>query len=93
MNRKNTSGHPLTDTDIADIARDFEEHEFTDHELARIKPTRRRTPTIGEATAVVVAFRAPPAYKERIKRRAENDHTTESQVIRDALDAYLADAE
>jgi hypothetical protein len=93
MNRKTTSGRPLTDNDLAEIARDFEEHEFTHDELSNIKHTRRRTPTIGEATAVVVAFRAPPAYKDRIKRRAESDHTTESQVIRDALDAYLADAE
>jgi hypothetical protein len=93
MNRKTTSGRTLTDNELADIARDFEEREFTNDELSTIKSSHRRKPTLGEATAVVVAFRAPPAYKDRIKRRAEADHTTESQVIRDALDAYLADAE
>ena len=37
--------------------------------------------------------REPPTYKERIKERAEAEHTSESQIIRDALDAYLLAAE
>lgn len=45
------------------------------------------------AVAEVVTFRAPPTYKERIKERAEAEHTSENQVIRDALDAYLSAAE
>ena len=50
---------------------------------------RRRSPIIGEALAEVYTFRAPPSYKSRIKQRATSDDKTESQVIRDALDAYL----
>lgn len=34
-------------------------------------------------------FRAQPGYKNRIKQRAASDDKSESQVIRDALDAYL----
>ncbi len=82
-----------SDEEIAEIADDFATREFSDDELASIKKSRRRTPTIGDAAAEVVTFRAPPAYKERIKARAQADHTSESQVIRDALDAYLASAE
>ena len=82
-----------SDEELTEIADDFASREFSDEELTTIKKTRRRTPTIGEAAAEVVTFRAPPTYKERIKERADADHTSESQVIRDALDAYLAAAE
>lgn len=71
------------------IAADFEQREFTPDELAKIKRTRRRSPRIGDARAEVYTFRAPPSYKSRIKQRATSDNTTESQIIRDALDAYL----
>ena len=50
---------------------------------------RRRSPRIGEAPTEVYTFRAPPSYKSRIMQRAASDDKTESQVIRDALDAYL----
>jgi len=71
------------------IAKKFEEQEFTPDELATIKKTRRRAPRLGEAKAEVYSFRAPPKYKDRIKRRAASDNKTESEVIREALDAYL----
>lgn len=88
-----TKGRTPTDEEIVEIADNFATREFSDNELATIKKSRRRAPTIGEAAAEIVTFRAPPTYKERIKQRAETDHTTESQVIRDALDAYLAGVE
>ena len=79
----------LTDDEIADIASEFERQDFSDDEVATIKKTRRRSPTLGEAPAEVYSFRAPPSYKRRIKKRAEEDHTSQAQVVRDALDAYL----
>lgn len=83
------SGKTLTDTDINEIAAEFEQRVFTDDEISTIKKTRRRSPRIGDSNAEVVTFRAPPKYKVRITERAHAEHTTESQVIRDALDAYL----
>ena len=83
------SGKTLTEADINEIAAEFEQRDFSDDELATIKKTRRRAPRIGESNAEVVTFRAPPTYKVRIAERAHAEHTTESQVIRDALDAYL----
>lgn len=83
------SGKTLTETDINEIAAEFEQHDFTGEEIASIKMTRRRSPRIGDSNAEVVTFRAPPTYKVRIAERAHAEHTTESQVIRDALDAYL----
>jgi len=93
MNRKTASGRKLTGNEITEIAREFEEREFTDDEVSNIKKSRRRAPTLGDETAEVVTFRAPPAYRDRIRARAASEHTTESRVIRDALDAYLTKAE
>lgn len=71
------------------IANDFEKQEFTADELVTIKKTRRRAPRLGEAKAEVYSFRAPPRFKDRIARRAAQENKTESEVIREALDAYL----
>lgn len=83
------SGKTLTETEINEIAAEFEQRGFTDDEVTTIKKTRRRSPRIGDSNAEVVTFRAPPTYKVRISERAHAERTTESQVIRDALDAYL----
>ena len=79
---------PSTD-DPSGIADAFESREFSPDELGAIKKTRRRSPRLGEAKAEVQTFRAPPSLMDRIRQRAASDGTSESQVIRDALDAYL----
>jgi hypothetical protein len=89
MNRTTKNGKTLTDDEIAAIAEDFESTDFTPEDVAKIKKTRRRSPRIGDTKAEVLTFRAPGAYKDRIKERADADDKSESQVIRDALDAYL----
>ena len=75
---------------LVEIADAFESREFSPEELAAIKKTRRRSPRLGEAKAEVQTFRAPPSLMGRIRQRAASDGTTGSQVIRDALDAYLS---
>ena len=67
----------------------FESRGFSPDELAAITKTRRRSPRLGESKAEVQTLRAPPSLMDRIRQRAVSDGTTESQVIRDALDAYL----
>lgn len=89
MTRPTKTGKTLTDKDLDALADDFEKTEFSPEDVAKIKKTRRRAPRIGDTNAEVVTFRAPASYKDRIKARADTDATTESQVIRDALDAYL----
>ncbi len=89
MSNEAKTDKTLTGDEIKSVAADFENREFTPDELTKIKRTRRRSPRIGEARAEVYTFRAPPSYKKRIKKRAATDDKTESQVIRDALDAYL----
>ena len=89
MSNETKTGKTLTGDEIKSVAADFENRGFTPDELTKIKRTRRRSPRIGEARAEVYTFRAPPSYKSRIKQRAASDDKTASQVIRDALDAYL----
>ncbi len=89
MNRTTKNGRNLTDEEVAAIADDFGTTDFTPEDITKIKMTRRRSPRIGDTKAEVLTFRAPDAYKDRIKERADADETSESQVIRDALDAYL----
>ena len=86
------SRRELTPTaeDLVDTADAFENREFSPVELVAIKRTRRRSPRLGEAKAKVQTFRAPPSLMDRVRRKAASDGTTESQVIRDALDAYLS---
>ena len=83
------SATPAAD-DLVEIAAAFENAEFSTNELGAIKKTRRRSPRLGDAKAEVQTFRAPPSLMDRIRQRAASDGTTESQVIRDALDAYLS---
>ncbi len=89
MNRKTKTGKTITDGQIAAIADDFETTDFTPEDATQIKKTRRRSPQLGDTKADVVTFRAPRAYRDRIRARADADDKSESEVIRDALDAYL----
>ena len=89
MNRTTKNGKNLTDEELKAIADDFETTDFTPEDITKIKKTRRRSPRIGDTKAEVLTFRAPGAYRDRIKERADADDKSESQVIRDALDAYL----
>ena len=89
MNPTTKNGKPLSDEEIAAIADEFESADFTPEEVAKVKKTRRRSPQLGDTKAEVLTFRAPESIKDRIKERADADAKTESQVIRDALDAYL----
>lgn len=89
MTRRTKTGKTLTDSEIAAIADDFENADFNPDGIEKIKKTRRRSPRIGDTKAEVLTFRAPSSYKHRIKERADADAKSESQVIRDALDAYL----
>ena len=77
---------PKTPEEIAD---QFESSDFSAAELASIKTTRRRAPRLGDTKAEVYSFRAPPSYKDRIRKRASLESKSESEVIREALDAHL----
>lgn len=80
------SGRTLTDEDIDAIAREVEE---TDYDVEALKTRRRGRPPMGSGPADVVPVRIDPELRAAIEARAEADHTTTSEIIREALRRFL----
>ena len=80
------TGRTLTDDDIDAIAREVEE---TDYDVEALKTRRRGRPTMGSGPADVVPVRIDPELRAAIEARAEADHTTTSEIIREALRRFL----
>lgn len=80
------SGRPLTDGDIDAIAREVEE---TDYDVETLKTRRRGRPSMGSGPADVVPVRIDPELRAAIEARAEAEHTTTSEIIREALRRFL----
>lgn len=85
--RKHTptsGGVPVTDEVIERVAAEAE--EGFDIETLRRRGGRR---PMGSAPAEVVPVRLDPQLRAALAERAEADDTTASEVIRDALRAWL----
>lgn len=80
------SGRTLTDQDVDAIAREVEE---ADYDIEALKTRRRGRPPMGSGPADVVPVRIDPELRAAIEARAEADHTTMSEVIREALRRFL----
>jgi len=80
------SGRTLTDEDIDAIAREVEE---ADYDIDALKARRRGRPPMGSGPAEVVPVRIDPELRAAIEARAEADHTTTSEIIREALRRFL----
>lgn len=80
------SGRTLTDQEIDAIAREVEE---ADYDIEALKTRRRGRPPMGSGPADVVPVRIDPELRAAIEARAEADHTTMSEVIREALRRFL----
>lgn len=83
---KTRTGRSLTDKDVDAIAREVEE---TDYDVEALKTRRRGRPTMGSGPADVVPVRIDPELRAAIEARAEADHTTTSEIIREALRRFL----
>lgn len=83
---KTKTGRTLTDADIDALA---EEVETADYDVAELKTRRRGRPAMGSGPADVVPVRIDPELKAAIEARAEADHTTTSEIIREALRKFL----
>ncbi len=86
MTHRTASGRVLTDEDIDAISEQVETAEF---DVEVLKSRRRGRPMIGTAPAEVVPVRIDPQLKAAVDARAAADHTTASEVIREALRRYL----
>ena len=80
------AGRELSDADIDGIS---DEVARADYDVEALKRRRRGRPPMGTAAAEVVPVRIDPELRAAIEARAEADHTTTSEVIREALRRFL----
>ncbi|MGA9598622.1 MAG: ribbon-helix-helix protein, CopG family [Acidimicrobiia bacterium] len=80
------SGHILTDDELDRLAVEVEE---ADYDVDALKTRRRGRPSMGSAPADVVPVRIDPELRAAIEARAETDHTTTSEIIREAIRRFL----
>lgn len=82
---KTTTGEPITDELIDELAKKAEAGYDVDEILRR----RGGRPPIGSAAASVESVRLDPELRVALAERAQRDHETTSAVIRKALRKYL----
>ena len=63
--------------------------EHKDYDVDALKARRRGRPLMGAGPADVVPVRIDPELRAAIAARAEADHTTASEIIREALRRFL----
>ncbi|CAN5846402.1 hypothetical protein BH23ACT12_BH23ACT12_16670 [soil metagenome] len=84
--RKSKTGRILTEKDLDTLAA---EAEAADYDVQQLKARRRGRPAMGVGPADVVPVRIDPELKAAIEARAEADHTTTSELIREAIRRFL----
>jgi hypothetical protein len=84
--RKSKTGRTLTDDDLDAIAAEV---ETADYDIQELKTRRRGRPAMGLGPADVVPVRIDPELKAAIEARAKADHTTTSELIREAIRRFL----
>lgn len=77
-------GTPITDADIERMADEAE----AGYDSTRLRPRGGR-PLMGTAPAEVVPVRLDPDLRAAVEARAIADHTTTSDIIREALRRFL----
>ncbi len=80
------SGRVLTEADLDAIADEVEHAEF---DVDVLKQRRRGRPSMGSAPAEVVPVRIDPELRAALDARAAADHSSASDVIREALRRFL----
>ena len=79
------TGRVLSDADIDALA----DKVAGDIDAATLKPRRRGRPPLPGGPADGVPVRLDSTLRAAVEARASNDHTTTSDVIREALRRYL----
>ena len=80
------SGRTLTDIEVDALSTEVAE---TDYDVEVLKTRRRGRPSMGSGPADVVPVRIDPELRAAIEARAEAEHTTTSEVIRQAIRRFL----
>jgi hypothetical protein len=81
------SGRPVSEQTIEQLSCQAEDG----YDVDALRRSGGRRP-MGSASARVVPVRLDPELETALRRRADVDHTTSSDVIRDALRAWLKSA-
>ena len=84
--RRTRSGRTLTDEDIETLATEVSEK---DYDVGVLTMRRRGRPPRGSGPAEVVPVRIDPELLAAIESRAEADHATTSEIIREAIRRFL----
>jgi hypothetical protein len=79
-----SNGRVITDEEIQALADEAE----AGYDLAKLK-RRPGRPTLGRSAAEVFPVRLDPKLRAALEKRATSDETTASDVVRNALRAYL----
>ena len=87
MTKKTIKGQPVSDELIENLSRDAE----AGYDVATLKRRGGRKP-LGSSAARVVPVRLDPELEAALKARVDADHSNTSEVIRDALRAWLRSA-
>jgi hypothetical protein len=80
------SGRILTDEKIDALSTEVAQ---TDYDVEALKTRRRGRPPMGSGPAGVVPVRIDPELRAAIEARAEAEHTTTSEIIREAIRRFL----
>ena len=83
---RTASGRTLTEEELDHLAAEVEE---TAYDVEELKNRRRGRPPMGSGPADVVPVRIDPELKAAIEARAEADHTSTSEIIREAIRRFL----
>ena len=84
--RRTHSGRALTDDDLETLAAEVAEKEY---DVDLLKTRRRGRPPMGSGPADVVPVRIDPELLAAIEARAETEHATTSEIIREAIRRFL----
>jgi hypothetical protein len=79
-----SGGVPVTDNLVDDLAAEAE----VGYDVSTLRRRGGRRP-LGSAPAEVVPVRLDPELRAALAARVEAEHTTASEIIRDALRAWL----
>lgn len=76
---RGSTGERITEAAVAAMIEEIE-----------VRPRRGRPSLSGQGTSAVVRARVPGQLRVALAARAQQEHRTESELLRDALEAYLA---
>ncbi len=82
-----SSGQPLSDTEIRELAAEAERGYDVDTLIARRR--KRGRPSLGSAPASVESVRLDPELRDELLQRAQSEGITTSEIIREALRRFL----